>query len=68
MCQGQQVPITWKIILSMGLGIRFAVKPFKWSNLASNKAGVTVIIVCLDREKGGEKIIYYENSWNSKQI
>lgn len=47
-CQGQQVPITWKIILSMGLEIRFARTSFKWNNLASHNAGVTVVIVGLD--------------------
>jgi hypothetical protein len=52
LCQGQQVPITWAFLLSQGLSIRFAFTPFKWSNLASNKAGVTVVIVGLDNEKG----------------
>jgi len=60
LCQGQQVPITWQIILSMGLTIRFACTPFKWSNLASNKAGVTVVIVGLDRRKGGARSIYHK--------
>lgn len=62
LCQGQQVPITWAILLSMGFGIRFAVTPFKWSNLASNKAGVTVVIVGIDRRKTGTRLIYYEDA------
>ena len=61
LCQGQQVPITWATILSMGLSIRFAVTPFKWSNLASNKAGVTVVIVGMDVRKGGVRTIYYDS-------
>lgn len=39
-CQGQQVPITWQIILQMGLEINFAHTSFKWNNLASHNAGV----------------------------
>ncbi|MDO8355357.1 MAG: lactate dehydrogenase [Nitrospirota bacterium] len=62
MCQGQQVPITWALLLSMGFGIRFAVTPFKWSNLANNKAGVTVVIVGVDGRKSGTRIIYYDDA------
>jgi hypothetical protein len=62
LCQGQQVPITWSIILSMGLAIRFAFSPFKWSNLASNKAGVTVVIVGVDGRKGGLRALYHDNA------
>lgn len=58
LCQGQQVPITWAILYSMGMGIRFAVRPFKWDNLASNKAGVTVIIAGLDSNASGARAIY----------
>ena len=53
LCQGQQVPITWAFLLDRGFSIRFAFTPFKWSNLASNKAGVTVVIVGLDKKRGG---------------
>ena len=60
LCQGQQVPITWALLLSFGLNIRFAVSPFKWSNLASNKAGVTVIIAGLDKSSNSSRAIYYE--------
>ena len=44
-CQGQQVSILWPSIFSTGHEIAFAHVSFKWSNLASNKAGVTVVIV-----------------------
>ena len=46
-CQGQQVPILWPAIFATGHEIRFAHTSFKWSNLASNKAGVTVVIIGL---------------------
>ncbi len=57
-CQGQQVPITWAILLRQGFQIRFAHTSFKWSNLASNKAGVTVVVTGVDRINSGPKHIY----------
>jgi hypothetical protein len=62
LCQGQQVPITWSLILSMGFAIRFAFAPFKWSNLASNKAGVTVVIVGVDNRKSAVRTLYYDDA------
>jgi hypothetical protein len=60
-CQGQQVPITWKIILAMGLEIRFARTSFKWNNLASHNAGVTVVIVGLDSiDPSKKKLLFQE--------
>jgi hypothetical protein len=44
-CQGRQVDTLWSLILSAGYEIAFAHTSFKWSNLASRKAGVTVVIV-----------------------
>jgi hypothetical protein len=44
-CQGEQVPILWPLIFNTGHQISFAYRSFKWANLASNKAGVTVVIV-----------------------
>ncbi|WP_022654736.1 class I SAM-dependent DNA methyltransferase [Aquaspirillum serpens] len=44
-CQGQQVPILWPEIFRLGLHIIFAHTSFKWANLASHNAGVTVVIV-----------------------
>ncbi|MFI8682043.1 class I SAM-dependent DNA methyltransferase [Brevundimonas diminuta] len=45
-CQGQQVPIFWPLMLQ-DHQIGFAYPSFRWANLASNKAGVTVAIVGL---------------------
>ena len=59
-CQGQQVPLTWAALIKAGFHIRFAHTPFKWSNLASNNAGVTVIIAGLDNETSGERYIFNE--------
>lgn len=58
LCQGQQVPITWSLLLRRGFGIRFAHTSFKWSNLASHKAGVTVVVVGLDGKAGGERSLF----------
>ena len=44
-CQGQQVPILWPLVFSTGSKIAFAHTSFKWANLASHNAGVTVVIV-----------------------
>ena len=44
-CQGQQVPTLWPEIFATGNAIVFAHTSFKWANLASHNAGVTVVIV-----------------------
>lgn len=44
-CQGQIVPILWPLIFGTGHEIIFAHTSFKWANLASYNAGVTVVIV-----------------------
>lgn len=44
-CQGQQVPILWPLIFKTGNRITFAYTSFKWTNLASFNAGVTVVII-----------------------
>ena len=48
-CQGQQVPLLWPTIFATGHEIVFAHSSFRWANLASNKAGVTVVIVGMSR-------------------
>src|SRR5690606_13190719 len=44
-CQGQQVPILWPAVFATGNEIAFAHTSFKWANLASHNAGVTVAII-----------------------
>ncbi|MEC9346265.1 MAG: DNA methyltransferase [Pseudomonadota bacterium] len=46
-CQGQSIPILWPMIYDTGCDIIFAYTSFKWSNLASNNAGVTVTVVAI---------------------
>lgn len=62
LCQGQQVPITWDLLLRRGFRIRFAHTSFKWSNLAANKAGVTVVVTGVDRNPSGSRWIYTDGS------
>jgi len=60
-CQGQQASDIWPIALKRGVEIRFAHVPFKWSNLASHNAGVTVIIVGLGAKSNSVKKIYNDD-------
>ncbi len=65
-CQGQQVPFLWPIILRTGHRISFAHTNFKWANLASQNAGVTVVIVGISKQSGGA-VLFSENE-NSANI
>jgi len=60
-CQGEQVPILWPIVFEAGQEIKFAHTSFKWSNLASNNAGVTVVIVGVGRVSTNRKQIFSTN-------
>ncbi len=51
-CQGQSVPILWPAIFNTGNQIAFAYMSFKWANLASHNAGVTVVVVGFSRKPG----------------
>jgi hypothetical protein len=44
-CQGQHVPVLWPLLLGTGHEIAFAHASFKWANLASHNAGVTVAVI-----------------------
>lgn len=43
--QGTQIPIYWPHLFSKGLQINFAHRSFRWSNNASDNAGVTCVIL-----------------------
>lgn len=57
-CQGQQVPIIWPLISATGHQIAFAHTSFKWANLASYNAGVTVVIVGISSQLGKERHLF----------
>lgn len=44
-CQGLQVQILWPELFRLGCQIEFAHTSFRWANLASHNAGVTVAVV-----------------------
>lgn len=44
-CQGLQVPVLWPTIFGSGCQTEFAHTSFRWANLASHNAGVTVVII-----------------------
>jgi hypothetical protein len=57
-CQGRIVPILWPVIFKCGSIIRFAHTSFKWANLASHNAGVTVAIVGLSTDMNKRRLLY----------
>jgi len=61
-CQGQQVPMFWPLILRNGLFITFAHTSFKWKNLAANNAGVTVIVVGIGRAHDADRLLLAETN------
>jgi len=59
-CQGQQVSYLWPLIFNTGHEIAFAHTSFKWANLASHNAGVTVAIVGIARNAAKPRRLYSE--------
>lgn len=59
-CQGQQVSYLWPFIFNTGHEIAFAHTSFKWANLASHNAGVTVAIVGIARNPAKPRRLYSE--------
>lgn len=57
-CQGRQVDTLWSLIFATGHEIAFAHTSFKWANLASYNAGVTVVIVGLSNEPGRTRLLF----------
>ncbi|MFD1796891.1 class I SAM-dependent DNA methyltransferase [Paracoccus aurantiacus] len=60
-CQGSQVPILWPLIFATGHEIVFAHTSFRWANLASYNAGVTVAIVAISNHAGVERKLFALN-------
>ena len=66
-CQGTSVGTLWPLLFELGREIIFAHTSFKWSNLASYNAGVTVVIVGLG-DSGAKRRIIYSQDGNGKSI
>jgi hypothetical protein len=60
--QGEQVAMLWPLVFRQGNVIQFAHTSFLWSNLASNKATVTCVIIGLSVTSAKERKIFEANS------
>lgn len=59
--QGIHVPVFWPFVLESGVQIDFCYEPFKWSNNATNNAGVYCTILGLSKAGGRTKrYIFFE--------
>lgn len=58
-CQGQNNSLLWPVLYRKGCEIGFAHTSFKWRNLASKNAGVTVVIVGLRLKSNREKKLFW---------
>ena len=67
-CQGEQVPILWPLIFQAQHEIVFAHASFKWANLASHNAGVTVVIVGLSNSAPAKRILISPDSSGSDVV
>ena len=59
-CQGQQAIDVWPVAFKRDYEIRFAHTSFKWANLASHNAGVTVVIVGLGKKSNAPKRLFVD--------
>ncbi|WP_369803339.1 DNA methyltransferase [Pseudorhodoferax sp. Leaf267] len=60
-CQGQQASEIWPAAFERGCEIRFAHTSFKWANLASNNAGVTVVVLGIGKSSPTPKKLYQDD-------
>jgi hypothetical protein len=56
--QGEQVAMLWPLIYAHNNHVHFAHTSFPWSNLASNKAVVTCVIIGLTTEEQRQKMLF----------
>ncbi len=67
-CQGRQVEALWSLICETGHEIAFAYTNFKWANLASHNAGVTVVIVGITNHPKKIRKIFSINESNEVAV
>lgn len=65
--QGQNASILWPLVFRAPSEIQFAHTSFKWSNLASYNAGVTVVIVGITSTPTQNRYIYSEDNGKVSQ-
>ena len=57
-CQGQQLPQLWPLVLKDGIEIKFSHLSFKWSNNAQHNAGVMCVIIGIGTSTDTKKLIF----------
>ena len=68
LCQGLQVPLLWKVLLEEDKRIFFAHRSFRWQNLASHNAGVTVVVVGVESAaRSSERRIFEDDQVSACQ-
>lgn len=67
-CQGVQVPTLWPLIFATGHQIVFAHTSFKWANLASHNAGVSVAIVGISTNTARPRILFSSTEKNEVSV
>lgn len=60
-CQGEQVPLIWKNLLSQKIEIDFAYTSFTWKNNAKGNAGVIVVIIGLRNISDKPKYLFSDD-------
>jgi hypothetical protein len=60
--QGQNISYFWKPFLADGLRIEFAIRSFRWRNLAAENATVTVVVVGCSRTSEGPCYLFDEGT------
>ncbi len=60
-CQGRQVGTLWRLIENNNSKIFFAHQSFKWSNLATHKATVYVVIIGLSKNSRKKCSLYFQD-------
>ncbi len=60
-CEGLQVSVLWPHICKEGVDLKFAHRPFSWSNLAKKNAGVTVVVVGLSTTRYAQKRLFIDD-------
>lgn len=67
-CQGRQVATLWPLIFGSGNQIAFAHTSFKWNNLASHNAGVTVVIVGISNRNIDQRLLFSTGDDGNKTV
>jgi hypothetical protein len=67
-CQGRQVETLWPLIFRTGHEVAFAHTSFKWANLASHNAGVTVVIVGISNQAGRARQLFSDADGNGTVV